>query len=44
MCCLLGPKRPSTKSDPKKIGEELEKINLQELLEESLEKGEVLDF
>ncbi len=43
MCCLLGPKRPSTKSDPKKIGEELEKINLQELLEESLKNAEVVN-
>ncbi len=42
MCCLLGPKRPSTKSDPEEIGKELEKIELKHLLEESLEKAEVV--
>src|SRR3989344_6044089 len=41
MCCLLGPKRPSTKSDSRKIGEELESVPLQKLLEESLNKAEV---
>lgn len=42
LCCLLGPARPSTKSDPRKIGEELQKIDLKALLEESLAKAEVL--
>lgn len=42
LCCLLGPKSPSTKSDPKKIGEELGKINLKELLEESVKKAEIV--
>lgn len=42
MCCLLGPKRPSTKSDQEKIAEELKKSDLKHLLKESLEKGEVV--
>ncbi len=42
MCCLLGPKHPSTKSDPGEIERELEKVELKVLLEESLEKVEVV--
>jgi len=42
ICCLLGPKHPSTKSDPEKIKEELEKIDLNKLLEESLNKAEII--
>ena len=43
MCCLLGPKRPSTKSDQEDIGRELEKLELQRLLEECLEKAEIVE-
>jgi len=32
ICCLLGPKHPSTKSDPQKIKEEVERLNLSKLL------------
>lgn len=43
MCCLLGPKRPSTKSDPSKIGEELGRIDLNELLEKGLQNAEIMN-
>ncbi|MEW5896844.1 MAG: 7-cyano-7-deazaguanine synthase [Nanoarchaeota archaeon] len=42
LCCLLGPKHPATKSDPEKIGKELEKVNLLSLMEESLNKAEII--
>ncbi|MFH1405883.1 MAG: 7-cyano-7-deazaguanine synthase [Nanoarchaeota archaeon] len=42
ICNLLGPKHPATSSDPKKITEELEKADLKELIEESLNNAEVL--
>ena len=41
ICNLLGPKKPSTKSNPEEIGRELEKLDLNTLLEESLNKAEV---
>ena len=44
MCCLLGPKKPSTKSDSEKIREELEKLDLNALLEESVSRAEVLEL
>jgi len=44
ICCLLGPKHPSTKSDPQKIKEEVERLNLSKLLQESLNKAEILKF
>lgn len=44
ICNLLGPKKPSTKSNPEKIGAELEKLDLKALLEESLEKAEVVEL
>ena len=42
ICCLLGPKHPSTKSEVQAIKAELDKIPLMDLLKESLEKAEVL--
>jgi thiamine biosynthesis protein ThiI len=44
ICCLLGPKYPATKSEPEEIKKELEKVELRKLLEESLEKAEVVEF
>jgi len=43
ICNLLGPKRPSTKSNPEEIGRELEKLDLKELLEECLKKAEIME-
>ena len=43
ICNLLGPKQPATKSDPEKIKEELDKLDLDRLMKEALEKAEVLD-
>ncbi len=42
VCCLLGPKHPSTKSDPEEIRKQLEKIELQKLLLESLKGAEII--
>ncbi len=42
ICCLLGPKHPATSSKAEEIRKELEKVNLPELLKESLNKGEVI--
>lgn len=42
LCCLLGPKRPSTKSNPEKMKEELEKLDLNSLLKESLKNAEIM--
>lgn len=44
ICCLLGPKHPATSSDPAAIGKELEKLDLQELLEESVGKAEIFSW
>ena len=44
ICCLLGPKHPATKSDPEKIRKELEKLSLMKLLEESLNKAEIIEL
>jgi len=44
ICCLLGPKHPSTRSHPANIARELEEMNLLPLLEEALGKAEVLRF
>lgn len=44
LCCLLGPKHPATKSNFEKIKEELENVDLRKLLEESLNKAEVIEF
>ena len=43
ICNLLGPKRPSTKSDPEEIGRELEKLDLKVLLEECLKNAEIME-
>lgn len=42
ICCLLGPKHPSTKSDPKDIQQQLGKLNILSLLEKSLNNAEIL--
>ena len=44
ICCLLGPKHPATKSDSEKIGKELGKIKVDELIKIALEKAEVVEF
>lgn len=44
MCCLLGPKHPATSSESGKIEEELEKIDLPALLEESLRRAEIVEM
>ncbi len=42
ICCLLGPKHPATQSKPEEIGKELEKLDLQRLLQESVGKAEII--
>lgn len=42
ICCLLGPKHPATKSDLAEIKKELEQIDLDKLLKQSLNKAEIL--
>ncbi len=44
ICCLLGPKSPATKSDLEKIKAELKKLDLQKLMQESLNKAEIIKF
>ncbi|MEK6900640.1 MAG: hypothetical protein AABX05_05940 [Nanoarchaeota archaeon] len=44
ICSLLGPRKPSTKSNPDEISRELEKLDLLSLLKESVEKAEVVEF
>jgi tRNA uracil 4-sulfurtransferase len=44
MCCLLGPKSPATKSDLGKINDELARLDLNKLMEESLDKAEIINF
>jgi len=44
ICNLLGPKRPSTRSDPEEIGRELEKLDLNLLLEECLRNMEIHNY
>jgi len=43
ICCLLGPKDPATRSNYEEIKKELEKIDLQKLMEESLENAEIVE-
>ena len=43
ICCLLGPKHPATKSDPEVIRKELERLALDKLMGECLEKAEVFE-
>jgi len=42
ICCLLGPKYPSTKSDSNEIRKQLENINILPLLKESLKNAEII--
>jgi len=44
ICSLLGPKHPATKSDYAKIKMELEKLELQSLLQESIAKAEIMSL
>ena len=44
ICCLLGPKHPSTKSNAYRISEQLDRLNIDELLKESLKKAEIVEF
>ncbi|MBT3298543.1 hypothetical protein HN385_06460 [archaeon] len=44
ICCLLGPKYPSTRSEPDKIELELSKIGVEEIIKQSLNKSEVVNF
>lgn len=44
ICNILGPKHPVTKSDSEEIGKELEKIDLDALMKESLEKAEIVEL
>jgi len=42
ICCLLGPKYPSTRSNADDIKKQLEQIHLLPLLEESLKNAEII--
>jgi len=42
ICNLLGPKNPATRSDHGKIKEELDKLDLKRLMEEALNKAEIV--
>ncbi len=44
ICCLLGPKHPETKADLEMIRSELEKLDLEKLTKESLNRAEIHDF
>ncbi len=44
ICCLLGPKFPATKSDAEEIREELGNVELGRLLEESLNRAEIISL
>jgi tRNA uracil 4-sulfurtransferase len=44
LCCLLGPKHPATRSNYDDIKEELDKLGLDKLLQESLNKAEIVEF
>ena len=44
ICSLLGPKNPSTKADFDKIKNQLDKLDLNQIMKESLSKAEVLKF
>ena len=44
ICNLLGPKRPSTKSNPEEIGKELEKLDLKALLKECVSNAEIDNY
>lgn len=42
ICSLLGPKNPATRSHPEKIAEEFKKCNIEEEIEQALEKAEII--
>ena len=44
ICNLLGPKSPATKSKVEVIREELENLELQKILQEALNKAEILEI
>ena len=44
LCCLLGPKHPATKSSAQQMQKELEKIDAEQLIKQSLERAEILQF
>jgi tRNA uracil 4-sulfurtransferase len=44
ICSLLGPKNPSTKADFDKIKAQLDKLDLNKIMKDSLSKAEVLEF
>jgi len=44
ICSLLGPKDPATRANPEEIRRDLEQLDLPKLLEESLNKAEILSF
>lgn len=44
ICCLLGPKNPSTRSNPEEIRAELAKIDLPKLMQESLNNAEIISL
>ena len=43
ICNLLGPETPATKSDPDKISGQLKNLQLDKLLEESINNAEIID-
>jgi tRNA uracil 4-sulfurtransferase len=44
ICSLLGPKNPSTKADFDKVQAQLDKLDLNKIMKESLSKAEILEF
>lgn len=44
ICNLLGPKHPATKSNPVEIGKELAKLDIPQLMAESLKNAEIVSW
>ena len=44
VCCLLGPKKPATRSDPNKIQKEMERLDLPSLLKETLAHAQIVSL
>jgi tRNA uracil 4-sulfurtransferase len=44
LCCLLGPKNPATKVKEEEIKKELQLLDLSKILQESLNKSEILEI
>lgn len=44
ICCLLGPKHPSTNSSIELVKKELESLDVDKLIKESLNKVEVIEY